>query len=100
MFSPKKDNIVLSLSVFWPDLQKNGNMDIVKFELFACLLEREKVHMDPCLSFSDICIWIGADPQEADAFLMEELGYHGDDILKAYRECSALYLESKYGIKL
>ena len=75
-------------------------MDTDRFELFATLLEKEKVYMDPGVTFRRMCKWIGVEPSEADAFLMEELGYHGDDILKAYRECSALYLESKYGIKL
>ena len=75
-------------------------MDTDRFELFATLLEKEKVYMDPGVTFRRMCKWIGVEPSEADAFLMEELGYHGDDILKAYREGNASYMHEKYGIEL
>ena len=75
-------------------------MDTDRFELFATLLEKEKVYMDPGVTFRRMCKWIGVEPSEADAVLMEELGYHGDDILKAYREGNASYMHEKYGIEL
>lgn len=75
-------------------------MDNNKFELFAALLENEKVYMDSGLTFEKICSWIGVNRNDLDTFLEDEFGYGGDDILKVYRGGTALYFMEKYGILL
>lgn len=80
--------------------EKIQDMDTFKFEIFASLLENEKVYMDPEVTFGMMCGWLKVDPGDMDRFLMSELGYSGDDILKAYRGGTASYFEEKYGIEL
>lgn len=75
-------------------------MDEEKFKLFGNLLEKEKVYMDPNLTFDKICLWIGVGKEEFDEYLTGTLGYTGSDILKAYRDSETLYFIEKYGIKL
>lgn len=70
------------------------------FKLFSILMDKEKVYMDPSLTFGDVCRWIGVRNTAFDRWLMSELGFHGDDILKAYRGAASSYFWKKYGILL
>lgn len=80
--------------------EKRRIMEKEKLEMFATLLEKEKVHMFPGVTFRKICMWIGAEVGETDSYLESELGYGGEDILEAYRQSTRLYLKDKYGIDL
>lgn len=80
--------------------QKFYFMDSSKFELFAALLEDEKIYLDPSVTFERICGWLETSPAEMDSYLMDTIGYSGDDILKTYRGGMALYFMEKYGISL
>ncbi len=75
-------------------------MEKEKFEMFAALLENEKVHMFSGVTFSVMCGWVGAGIREMDAFLKSEFGYGGDEILEAYRRSTSSRLREKYGIEL
>lgn len=70
------------------------------FGLFSALLEKERIYMDPALTFGTVCKWIHADKESLDRYIMEETGYSGDDILKAYRGSIASHFMKKYGIEL
>ncbi len=75
-------------------------MEKEKFEKFAALLENEKAHMYPGVTFRKMCGWAGADEKEMDAFLKSEFGYGGDEILDAYRQGTVSRFRDKYGIEL
>ena len=42
-------------------------MEKEKFEKFAALLENEKAHMYPGVTFRKMCGWAGADEKDAEA---------------------------------
>lgn len=76
-------------------------MDIEKsFELFAALMEDEKVYMDPSLSFSSVCGWIGVPAEAMDAYLNENFGWCGSEVMSMYRRTVPLRFYEKYGILL
>lgn len=79
---------------------KNIVMEKEKYELFAMLLEEEKVYMDPGMTFRKICRWIGADVRQMDSYLESELGYSGNETLESYRRISARRFMDRYGIGL
>lgn len=70
------------------------------YDLFAVLLEEERVYMDPGLTFGSICRWIGVREADFDRYLMSETGCGGSDILKAYRGAASSHFLKKYGILL
>ncbi len=70
------------------------------YDIFAELLEEERVYMDPGLTFDSICRWIGVSRADFDMYLMSETGCSGSDILKAYRGAASLRFLKKYGILL
>ena len=70
------------------------------YDLFAELLEEERVYMDPGLTFGSICRWMGVREADFDRYLMSETGCGGSDILKAYRGAVPLHFREKYGILL
>ena len=75
-------------------------MEKGKYELFAVLLEEEKIHLVPGVTFEGICRWIGEDTKEMDSYLESELGCNGKGILEAYRQGTRKRLKEKYGIEL
>ena len=44
------------------------------YDIFAELLEEERVYMDPGLTFDSICRWIGVSRADFDMYLMSETG--------------------------
>lgn len=51
----------------------------------ADLLLEERIHFDPDLRFRDICRLAGADPEEMDRLLREEVGLSGEALVMAIR---------------
>ena len=90
----------MSFPVFEPDLREKRYMEKEKFEMFATLLEKEKVYMYPGVTFRKVCGWIGADALKMDLFLESELGYGGDEIMRAYRSGTVCRFKAEYGIEL
>lgn len=80
------------------------NMEKMKinegYELFARLMEDEKVYMNPFLTFDSVCALIGVGYRELDDYIRGQLGCGGHDIMKAYRDSLPLYFLQKYGIML
>ena len=70
------------------------------YDIFAELLEEERVYMDPGLTFGSICRWMGVREADFDRYLMSETGCGGPDILKAYRGAASSHFLKKYGILL
>ncbi|MCQ2148740.1 MAG: hypothetical protein MJY45_00060 [Bacteroidales bacterium] len=64
------------------------------------LLEKEKIFMNPLLTFGDVCRWLGADEVEMNRYLSDELGYDGEGILSAYRKMAVERLREEYGIAI
>ena len=56
------------------------------FPTFAHLMDDEQIWSDPTVSFSGICRRLGISPRRFDRFLLEELGFRGEEILANYRQ--------------
>lgn len=61
--------------------------------LFAALLEDEKVLEDATLDFGRLCLMMKVDRREMDRYLMDELGFSGEEILASYRSGSGCCFE-------
>lgn len=55
------------------------------YELISKILLENKVYMDPTLTFSRLCQYIGADPKSLDALILSEMGLSGDELMHRYR---------------
>lgn len=53
---------------------------------FFQLMEDDKVYLDPSCDFDTICEGLGVSPDEFNEFLMEELGFTGEEIIARYRK--------------
>lgn len=53
---------------------------------FFRMMEEEKVCEDPTIDFNAICTKLDVSPDEFNEFLMEELGYTGEEIIARYRK--------------
>lgn len=53
---------------------------------FYRLLEEEKIYRDETLDFNAICAMLEISPEEFDAYLFEELGFSGAEIIARYRK--------------
>ena len=69
----------------------------IAYEIFADLLMEEKVYLDPNLTFSLICSWIGVPEKELDRYIVKEMGMSGKDIIHKFRADEPLRLRQKYG---
>ena len=58
-----------------------------KYEAFERLMDVEEIWRDESLDFAGICALAGADPEELETVLSEELGYLGDELVEVYRKC-------------
>lgn len=67
-----------------------------QYESFANMLIEDRIHMDGTLGFPEICSWIGADPEELDRLIQDELGLTGTGLLAAMREGERLNIRRKY----
>ena len=52
-------------------------------------MEDDRNWLDPSVTFSDICRRLGVPRRRFDRFLMQELGFRGEEILAVYRKSSA-----------
>ena len=71
-----------------------------QYNLFSVLLLEEKVYLDPTLTFSDICRWMGADERALSTMMAMELGTDGDSLMRSYREGELSRLREKYDIDI
>lgn len=55
------------------------------FADFSQLLDREKIWLDPSVSFASICRRLGVSRHRFDRFLQKDLGFRGEEILAVYR---------------
>lgn len=62
----------------------NDNL-INKYSLFADLLEKGKIYLDPEVDFPEVCRRLEVASRDMDDLLQEELGMTGDEVLSAYR---------------
>lgn len=56
------------------------------YSAFEKVMDEDCIYKDPALTFSGICLGIGADEARLDALLQSELGYSGEELLAVYRE--------------
>lgn len=102
----KKEKMATSTCYLPHDMAalQTKNMEKMKinegYELFARLMEDEKVYMNPFLTFDSVCALIGVGHRELDDYIRGQLGCGGHDIMKAYRDSLPLYFLQKYGIML
>ncbi|MBR1872890.1 MAG: hypothetical protein IJ795_06770 [Bacteroidales bacterium] len=68
------------------------------YEIFVRMIVEDRIYLDRRVSFPLICRWIGADRDELDALVREELGFSGRALLRYYRASEPRRLMSKYGI--
>lgn len=71
-----------------------------QYNLFSVLLLEEKVYLDPTLTFSDVCRWMGADETALSTMMAMELGTDGDSLMRRYREGELSRLREKYDIDI
>ncbi|MGN0194921.1 MAG: hypothetical protein ACI4AE_00505 [Candidatus Cryptobacteroides sp.] len=71
-----------------------------QYNLFSVLLLEEKVYLDPTLTFSDVCRWMGADEAALSTMMAMELGTDGDSLMRRYREGELSRLREKYDIDI
>lgn len=90
------------LITFISDLQSKDDKKMNKdmFQLFEKLMDEESIYIDRSLNFSGICKIIGADQAALDAYIREELGYSGEEVLETYRKQYRQKLLQKYGVKI
>lgn len=69
------------------------------FILFERLLNEDKLYLFPELDFSRICAAIGISTRELDAYVREELGIGGQNLMDIYRAAFPDEIKEKYGIE-
>lgn len=69
------------------------------FILFERLLNEDKLYLSPELDFSRICVAIGISTRELDAYVREELGIGGQNLMDIYRAAFPDEIKEKYGIE-
>ena len=69
------------------------------FILFERLLNEDKLYLSPELDFSRICAAIGISTRELDAYVREELGIGGQNLMDIYRAAFPDEIKEKYGIE-
>jgi len=62
------------------------------------LLEKEKIFLPSGMDFMRLCNLMGVDGEEMDRYLLEELGFSGEQIFMAYRKDYAVKLKESFGI--
>ncbi len=70
------------------------------YSLFEKLMNEERLFLNPGLSFTTICGWLGADAGEMDGLLLQELGLDGEAVLRGMRKTIPERLKRKYGIRV
>lgn len=70
------------------------------YTILEQLMNEEHIFLNPRISFSMICSWLGADRKEMDALLRTELGLDGNGLLRRLRRSVPERLERKYGIRV
>ena len=71
-----------------------------QYNLFSVLLLEEKAYLDPTLTFSDVCRWMGAGERALSTMMAMELGTDGDSLMRSYREGELSRLREKYDIDI
>ena len=67
------------------------------YETFCRLMAEERLYIDPSISYASVCRALGADPDELDRELEEELGYSGEALIAHFREQFRARLMENYG---
>lgn len=67
------------------------------YELISKILLENKVYMDPTLTFSRLCQYIGADPKALDTLVLSEMGLSGDELMRRYRAQEWERVRQQYG---
>lgn len=88
MFLPRN---VYRKGQFWANQKNDTPMKTCEnnYAAFERLMNREKVYLEPDLTFEGICARIGTQKDALESVLLEELGMRGDAILDKYRETTA-----------
>lgn len=55
------------------------------FLRFERLMDKEKVYLNPDVSFHTICRSLSVSPSSLDEILLQELGMNGDELVDFYR---------------
>ena len=58
---------------------------LASYAVFWDLLDRERIYRDENLDFPTVCDFIGIACDRLDSLLLEETGFHGQDILAHFR---------------
>lgn len=66
------------------------------YEFFADLLLEDRIYLDPEVSFTRICRWMGADARQLDDYIRSELGLSGEALIRRYRQGEPARLQAKY----
>ena len=62
------------------------------------LLNEEHVFLNTKIDFTTLCSWLGVGEQEMNAYVFQELGLSGDELLLRLRQSMPGRLGRKYGI--
>lgn len=73
-----------SIVAFFLSYRKLCRM-IEAYEKMEKLLLEEHVYLKPGMDFGKLCSRIGADPQDLDRLVQEELGMSGDELMETFR---------------
>lgn len=77
-----------------------GNMELEKgYSLFYQLMVGERLCLRLDLDFEKVCRIIGADPVELGAYIREEMGMTGDEVIIALRKQAYDSINRKYSLK-
>jgi len=69
-----------------------------KCTLLFVLLEEEKLFLLDSLDFIRLCLLMDVDAVELNRYLMEELGFSGEQIMLSYKKDFKARLKERYGI--
>ena len=69
-----------------------------QYEIFGRLLLEDRIFLDPNVTFSMICKWLGADEKELDEMVRSELGVSARSLMSTYRAQEPARLREKYSL--
>ena len=55
------------------------------YHRFESLMNKRQIYLEPWVTFPGLCRLLGVTVRRFDAFLFDELGFHGEEILEQYR---------------
>ena len=71
-----------------------------QYALLEQLLDEEKIYLVKGVSFADLCLALGADRQEMDAHIKQELGMDGEALMETFRQRDCERWEAQYGLHI